>query len=142
MIFAIHEGAHYFMSFEYEISRSPYILSVEKYCLGFLPQVHLQESRKEKKKETNNSSLVVLRYNHCKWIKRYILFSTHKIPVAPAVPAVSLVPPAFPVSMPVPPPGFSPIPPPPFLRASFNPSQPPPGKKLSSYYFNSIQNAI
>lgn len=93
---------------------------------------------RKKKKETNNSSLVVLRYNHCKWIKRYILFSTHKIPVAPAVPAVSLVPPAFPVSMPVPPPGFSPIPPPPFLRASFNPSQPPPGKKLSSYYFNSI----
>ncbi|XP_029327209.1 protein SCAF8 isoform X5 [Mus caroli] len=50
-----------------------------------------------------------------------------QIPVAPAVPAVSLVPPAFPVSMPVPPPGFNPIPPPPFLRASFNPSQPPPG---------------
>ncbi|XP_075410459.1 SR-related and CTD-associated factor 8 isoform X1 [Tenrec ecaudatus] len=51
-----------------------------------------------------------------------------QIPVAPAVPAVSLVPPAFPVSMPVPPPGFSPLgPPPPFLRASFNPSQPPPG---------------
>ncbi|XP_032750655.1 SR-related and CTD-associated factor 8 isoform X4 [Rattus rattus] len=49
-----------------------------------------------------------------------------QIPVAPTVPAVSLVPPAFPVSMPVPPPGFSPIPPPPFLRASFNPSQPPP----------------
>ncbi|KAM4865613.1 SR-related and CTD-associated factor 8 isoform 1-T1 [Thomomys bottae] len=50
-----------------------------------------------------------------------------QIPVAPAVPTVSLVPPSFPVSMPVPPPGFSPIPPPPFLRASFNPSQPPPG---------------
>lgn len=49
-----------------------------------------------------------------------------QIPVAPAVPAVSLVPPAFPVSMPVPPPGFSPLPPPPFLRANFNPSQPPP----------------
>ncbi|NXU49384.1 SCAF8 protein, partial [Turnix velox] len=49
------------------------------------------------------------------------------IPVAPAVPAVSLVPPAFPVTMSVPPPGYSPIPPPPFLRASFNPSQPPPG---------------
>ncbi|XP_053448925.1 SR-related and CTD-associated factor 8 isoform X4 [Nycticebus coucang] len=48
-----------------------------------------------------------------------------QIPVAPAVPTVSLVPPAFPVSMPVPPPGFSPIPPPPFLR--FNPSEPPPG---------------
>ncbi|NWU88746.1 SCAF8 protein, partial [Upupa epops] len=47
--------------------------------------------------------------------------------IAPAVPAVSLVPPAFPVTMSVPPPGYSPIPPPPFLRASFNPSQPPPG---------------
>ncbi|KFV58242.1 Protein SCAF8, partial [Tyto alba] len=47
--------------------------------------------------------------------------------VAPAVPAVSLVPPAFPVTMSVPPPGYSAIPPPPFLRASFNPSQPPPG---------------
>nr|XP_009502480.1 PREDICTED: protein SCAF8 [Phalacrocorax carbo] len=43
------------------------------------------------------------------------------------VPAVSLVPPAFPVTMSVPPPGYSAIPPPPFLRASFNPSQPPPG---------------
>ncbi|XP_014452234.1 SR-related and CTD-associated factor 8 isoform X3 [Alligator mississippiensis] len=50
-----------------------------------------------------------------------------RIPVAPAVPAVNLVPPAFPVSMSVPPPGYSSIPPPPFLRASFNPSQPPPG---------------
>ncbi|NXL32627.1 SCAF8 protein, partial [Glaucidium brasilianum] len=50
-----------------------------------------------------------------------------QIPVAPAVPAVSLVPPAFPVTMSVPPPGYSAIPPPPFLRASFNPSQPPPG---------------
>ncbi|KFP88835.1 Protein SCAF8, partial [Apaloderma vittatum] len=48
-------------------------------------------------------------------------------PIAPAVPAVSLVPPAFPVTMSVPPPGYSAIPPPPFLRASFNPSQPPPG---------------
>ncbi|NXP50887.1 SCAF8 protein, partial [Heliornis fulica] len=50
-----------------------------------------------------------------------------QIPVAPAVPAVSLVPPAFPVTMSVPPPGYSAIPPPPFLRASFNPTQPPPG---------------
>ncbi|NWQ74017.1 SCAF8 protein, partial [Columbina picui] len=50
-----------------------------------------------------------------------------QIPVAPVVPAVSLVPPAFPVTMSVPPPGYSAIPPPPFLRASFNPSQPPPG---------------
>lgn len=44
------------------------------------------------------------------------------------MPAVSLVPPAFPVTMSVPPPGYSAIPPPPFLRASFNPSQPPPGE--------------
>uniref|UniRef100_A0A8D0HIE8 SR-related CTD associated factor 8 n=1 Tax=Sphenodon punctatus TaxID=8508 RepID=A0A8D0HIE8_SPHPU len=50
-----------------------------------------------------------------------------QMPVAPTVPAVSLVPPAFPVTMSVPPPGYSGIPPPPFLRASFNPSQPPPG---------------
>ncbi|XP_053149512.1 SR-related and CTD-associated factor 8 isoform X3 [Hemicordylus capensis] len=50
-----------------------------------------------------------------------------QIPVASAVPAVSLVPPSFPVTMSVPPPGYSAIPPPPFLRASFNPSQPPPG---------------
>ncbi|CAI9532099.1 unnamed protein product [Staurois parvus] len=47
-------------------------------------------------------------------------------PTVPAVPAVSLVPPSFPVSMTVPPPGFT-IPPPPFMRAGFNPSQPPPG---------------
>ncbi|XP_075059501.1 SR-related and CTD-associated factor 8 isoform X2 [Mixophyes fleayi] len=50
-----------------------------------------------------------------------------QIPVAPTVPAVSLVPPAFPVSMSVPPPGYTAIPPPPFMRATFNPSQPPPG---------------
>ncbi|XP_039767070.1 SR-related and CTD-associated factor 8 isoform X1 [Ornithorhynchus anatinus] len=50
-----------------------------------------------------------------------------QIPVTPTVPAVNLVPPTFPVSMSVPPPGYSAIPPPPFLRASFNPSQPPPG---------------
>ncbi|KAM8952976.1 SR-related and CTD-associated factor 8 [Pelodytes ibericus] len=50
-----------------------------------------------------------------------------QIPVAPSVPTVSLVPPAYPVSMSVPPPGFTALPPPPFLRASFNPSQPPPG---------------
>lgn len=62
-------------------------------------------------------------------VNRHFLFT--KIPVAPAVPAVSLVPPAFPVSMPVPPPGFNPIPPPPFLRASFNPSQPLPGKETN-----------
>ena len=73
-------------------------------------------------------------------VNRHFLFT--KIPVAPAVPAVSLVPPAFPVSMPVPPPGFNPIPPPPFLRASFNPSQPPPGKEFLSYSFNSIVNVV
>ncbi|NXW40904.1 SCAF8 protein, partial [Nyctiprogne leucopyga] len=56
-----------------------------------------------------------------------VFYFHEKIPVAPAVPAVSLVPPAFPVTMSVPPPGYSAIPPPPFLRASFNPSQPPPG---------------
>ncbi|KAM9317033.1 LOW QUALITY PROTEIN: SR-related and CTD-associated factor 8 [Gastrophryne carolinensis] len=50
-----------------------------------------------------------------------------QIPVTPSVPALSLVPPAFPVSMSVPPPGFSTLPPPPFMRAGFNPSQPPPG---------------
>ncbi|XP_075718804.1 SR-related and CTD-associated factor 8 isoform X2 [Rhinoderma darwinii] len=50
-----------------------------------------------------------------------------QIPVTPTVPAVSLVPPSFPVSMSVPPPGFTALHPPPFMRASFNPSQPPPG---------------
>lgn len=52
-------------------------------------------------------------------------FSLTQIPVAQTVPAVSLVPPAFPVTMTMPPPGFGP--PPPFLRAGFNTSQPPPG---------------
>ncbi|XP_072907215.1 SR-related and CTD-associated factor 8 [Hemitrygon akajei] len=52
-----------------------------------------------------------------------------QMPVTPTVSAISMVqPPAFPVSMPIPPPGFNPaIPPPPFLRHTFNPSQPPPG---------------
>ncbi|KAL1257963.1 hypothetical protein QQF64_011207, partial [Cirrhinus molitorella] len=48
-----------------------------------------------------------------------------QIPVAQTVPAVGLVPPSFPVTMTMPPPGFGP--PPPFLRAGFNASQPPPG---------------
>lgn len=48
-----------------------------------------------------------------------------QIPVAQTVSAVGLVPPSFPVTMSVPPPGFGP--PPPFLRAGFNASQPPPG---------------
>ncbi|XP_029982894.1 SR-related and CTD-associated factor 8 isoform X2 [Sphaeramia orbicularis] len=49
-----------------------------------------------------------------------------QLPVAQAVPgAVGLVPPTFPVSMGIPPPGYGP--PPPFIRAGFNASQPPPG---------------
>uniref|UniRef100_A0A8C5PLG9 SR-related CTD associated factor 8 n=1 Tax=Leptobrachium leishanense TaxID=445787 RepID=A0A8C5PLG9_9ANUR len=56
---------------------------------------------------------------------------TYTQPVAmlqiPVAPTVSLVPPSFPVSMSVPPPGYTAIPPPPFLRANFNPAQPPPG---------------
>uniref|UniRef100_A0A8C6PTM7 SR-related CTD associated factor 8 n=1 Tax=Nothobranchius furzeri TaxID=105023 RepID=A0A8C6PTM7_NOTFU len=52
------------------------------------------------------------------------------LPVAQAVPsAVSLVPPTFPVSMSIPPPGYGP--PPPFIRPSFNASQPPPGEALA-----------
>lgn len=57
------------------------------------------------------------------------------------MPAVNLVPPAFPVTMSVPPPGYSGIPPPPFLRASFNPSQPPPGKVIFPFY-NIYQNVL
>lgn len=50
-----------------------------------------------------------------------------QLPVAQPVPsAVGLVPPNFPVSMGIPPPGYGP--PPPFIRAGFNASQPPPGK--------------
>ncbi|XP_040915862.1 SR-related and CTD-associated factor 8 [Toxotes jaculatrix] len=49
-----------------------------------------------------------------------------QLPVAQAVPgAVGLVPPTFPVTMSMPPPGYGP--PPPFIRAGFNTSQPPPG---------------
>ncbi|CAJ1073886.1 SR-related and CTD-associated factor 8 isoform X1 [Xyrichtys novacula] len=49
-----------------------------------------------------------------------------QLPVAQAVPsAVGLVPPTFPVAMGLPPPGYGP--PPPFIRAGFNASQPPPG---------------
>ncbi|XP_044023944.1 SR-related and CTD-associated factor 8 isoform X2 [Siniperca chuatsi] len=49
-----------------------------------------------------------------------------QLPVAQAVPsAVGLVPPSFPVTMGIPPPGYGP--PPPFIRAGFNTSQPPPG---------------
>ncbi|XP_077405938.1 SR-related and CTD-associated factor 8 [Vanacampus margaritifer] len=49
-----------------------------------------------------------------------------QLPVAQAIPgAVGLVPPNFPVSMSIPPPGYGP--PPPFLRPAFNASQPPPG---------------
>ncbi|XP_054894144.1 SR-related and CTD-associated factor 8 [Poeciliopsis prolifica] len=49
-----------------------------------------------------------------------------QLPVAQAVPgAMGLVPPTFPVTMGIPPPGYGP--PPPFLRPGFNASQPPPG---------------
>ncbi|KAK6490176.1 SR-related and CTD-associated factor 8 [Huso huso] len=48
-----------------------------------------------------------------------------QMPVAQGVPAVSLMPPAYPVTMAMPPPGFGHLPP--FLRAGFNTSQPPPG---------------
>lgn len=51
-----------------------------------------------------------------------------QLPVAQAVPsAVGLVPPAFPVTMGIPPPGYGP---PPFIRPSFNASQPPPGTQI------------
>ncbi|XP_078505305.1 SR-related and CTD-associated factor 8 [Lissotriton helveticus] len=49
-----------------------------------------------------------------------------QMPLAPAVPAVNLIPPVFPLPMSVPPPGYV-MPPPPFLRPAFDPSQPPPG---------------
>uniref|UniRef100_A0AAQ6IGB8 SR-related CTD associated factor 8 n=1 Tax=Anabas testudineus TaxID=64144 RepID=A0AAQ6IGB8_ANATE len=65
------------------------------------------------------------------------------LPVAQAVPsAVGLVPPSFPVSMGIPPPGYGP--PPPFIRAGFNTSQPPPGEflleciRLDKIHFSSI----
>ncbi|MED6272905.1 hypothetical protein CHARACLAT_001383, partial [Characodon lateralis] len=49
-----------------------------------------------------------------------------QLPVAQAVSgAMGLVPPTFPVTMGIPPPGYGP--PPPFLRPGFNASQPPPG---------------
>ncbi|XP_047466976.1 SR-related and CTD-associated factor 8 isoform X2 [Mugil cephalus] len=49
-----------------------------------------------------------------------------QLSVPQAVPsAVGLVPPTFPVTMSIPPPGYGP--PPPFIRAGFNASQPPPG---------------
>ncbi|XP_041827011.1 SR-related and CTD-associated factor 8 [Melanotaenia boesemani] len=48
-----------------------------------------------------------------------------QLPVAQAVPgAVGLVPPTFPVTMGIPPPGYGP--PPPFIRTGFNATQPPP----------------
>ncbi|MGH0162868.1 UNVERIFIED_CONTAM: hypothetical protein FKN15_043483 [Acipenser sinensis] len=48
-----------------------------------------------------------------------------QMPVAQGVPAVSLMPPAYPMTMAMPPPGFGHLPQ--FLRAGFNASQPPPG---------------
>lgn len=63
--------------------------------------------------------------NNTEQIFHTTAFSLPKIPVAQTVPTVSLVPPAFPVTMAMPPPGFGP--PPPFLRAGFNTTQPPPG---------------
>uniref|UniRef100_A0A672IQT6 SR-related CTD associated factor 8 n=1 Tax=Salarias fasciatus TaxID=181472 RepID=A0A672IQT6_SALFA len=69
--------------------------------------------------------------------------------------AVGLVPPTFPVTMGIPPPGYGP--PPPFIRAGFNASQPPPGRfsckrpykyqigrnlKLSLCFVPGMQNAV
>uniref|UniRef100_A0A665VPD6 SR-related CTD associated factor 8 n=1 Tax=Echeneis naucrates TaxID=173247 RepID=A0A665VPD6_ECHNA len=60
------------------------------------------------------------------------------LPVAQAVPsAVGLVPPTFPVTMGIPPPGYGP--PPPFIRAGFNASQPPPGKRSKQSHEVQIQ---
>uniref|UniRef100_A0A665VPE1 SR-related CTD associated factor 8 n=1 Tax=Echeneis naucrates TaxID=173247 RepID=A0A665VPE1_ECHNA len=61
-----------------------------------------------------------------------------QLPVAQAVPsAVGLVPPTFPVTMGIPPPGYGP--PPPFIRAGFNASQPPPGKRSKQSHEVQIQ---
>ncbi|KAK1893512.1 hypothetical protein KUDE01_018976, partial [Dissostichus eleginoides] len=66
-----------------------------------------------------------------------------QLPVAQPVPsAVGLVPPNFPVSMGIPPPGYGP--PPPFIRAGFNASQPPPGfmQAAQTAAMNAAANAL
>ncbi|XP_061824586.2 SR-related and CTD-associated factor 8-like isoform X1 [Nerophis lumbriciformis] len=64
--------------------------------------------------------------NQSKSYNQQVTMMPVQLPVPQAVSAaVGLVPPTFPVTMSIPPPGYGP--PPPFIRPSFNASQPPPG---------------
>ncbi|XP_051781143.1 SR-related and CTD-associated factor 8 isoform X24 [Erpetoichthys calabaricus] len=84
------------------------------------------EPAKENTSQTVTTETTTLTTTQAEIFTQPVTMLPVQIPVAQGVPSVSLVPPAFPVTMTLPPPGYG-HPPPPFLRPGFNTSQPPPG---------------
>nr|XP_015825905.2 SR-related and CTD-associated factor 8 [Nothobranchius furzeri] len=86
----------------------------------------IPEPPKEAVSQPTSAETTVVSNTQTESYSQQVTMMPVQLPVAQAVPsAVSLVPPTFPVSMSIPPPGYGP--PPPFIRPSFNASQPPPG---------------
>ncbi|XP_063764443.1 SR-related and CTD-associated factor 8 isoform X2 [Eleginops maclovinus] len=84
------------------------------------------EPAKEVINQPTSAETTAVSNTHTESYSQQVTMMPVQLPVAQAVPsAVGLVPPNFPVSMGIPPPGYGP--PPPFIRAGFNASQPPPG---------------
>ncbi|KAM4541373.1 SR-related and CTD-associated factor 8 isoform 2-T5 [Fundulus diaphanus] len=86
----------------------------------------ISEPAKEVTSQVVSTEATVVSNTQTETYNQQVTMMPVQLPVAQAVPAaISLVPPTFPVTMGIPPPGYGP--PPPFLRPSFNASQPPPG---------------
>ncbi|CAG5866278.1 unnamed protein product [Menidia menidia] len=83
------------------------------------------EPSKEVTSQAVNSESAAASNTQTETYSQQVTMMPVQLPVAQAVPgAVGLVPPTFPVTMSIPPPGYGP--PPPFIRAGFNATQPPP----------------
>lgn len=88
--------------------------------------IKTSEPAKEITSQTVSTEATVVSNTQTETYNQQVTMMPVQLPVAQAVPsAMGLVPPTFPVTMSIPPPGYGP--PPPFLRPGFNASQPPPG---------------
>ncbi|XP_054652577.1 SR-related and CTD-associated factor 8 isoform X2 [Dunckerocampus dactyliophorus] len=84
------------------------------------------EPTKDVMGQTLSSETTSASNNQSEGYNRQVTMMPVQLPVPQAVPgAVGLVPPTYPVTMSIPPPGYGP--PPPFIRPGFSASQPPPG---------------
>ncbi|XP_037833797.1 SR-related and CTD-associated factor 8 isoform X2 [Kryptolebias marmoratus] len=83
------------------------------------------ETAKEMTSQPVSTEATVVSNTQTETFSQQVAMMPVQLPVAQAVPSVGLVPPTFPVSMSIPPPGYGP--PPPFIRPTFNATQPPPG---------------